>query len=47
MTRDSAADIATDYGLRNREVRVRFPLGKEFSLLHVIEAGSGAYLSSY
>jgi hypothetical protein len=46
-SRDSAVGIATDYGLDDQRVGVRVPVGQEFSLLHVVQTGSGAHLASY
>jgi hypothetical protein len=45
-SRDSSLGIATGYGLDDREVGVRIPVGLRFSLLHV-ETGSGAHPTSY
>jgi hypothetical protein len=45
MSRGSAVGIATDYGLDDRGVGVR--VGSEFSLLHVVQTGSGAHPASY
>jgi hypothetical protein len=45
--RDSAVGIATGYGLDRRGVVVRDPVVKEFSLLHVIQTGSGTHPTSY
>jgi hypothetical protein len=36
MSRDSAVDIATAYGLDDQGVGVRVPVGQEFSLRHVV-----------
>jgi hypothetical protein len=33
--------IATDYGLDDQGVRVRVPVGQEFSLLHVVQMALG------
>jgi hypothetical protein len=44
---DSAVGIATGYGLHDREVAVRVPVGQEFSLLHVVQTGSGVHPASY
>jgi hypothetical protein len=35
--------IATEYGLDDREVGVRVPLGSKIFLLHVVQIGSGAH----
>jgi hypothetical protein len=45
--RHSAVSIATAYGLDDRAVGVRVPVGSEFSLLHVVQSGSGAHRTSY
>jgi hypothetical protein len=47
VSRGSAVGIATAYGLDDREVRVRVPVGSEFSLLHIVQTGSGAHPASY
>jgi hypothetical protein len=47
MSRDSAVCIATGYGLDDGWVRVRVPMGQEFSLLHVVQTGSEAHPTSY
>jgi hypothetical protein len=39
----SAVDIATAYGLDDQGV----PVVSEFSLLHIVQTGSGAYAASY
>jgi hypothetical protein len=44
---DSAVGIATGYGLDDRGVGVRVPVGQEFSLHHVLQTGSGARPASY
>jgi hypothetical protein len=46
-TRDSSVGIATGYGLDDRGVGVRVLVGQEFSLLHVVQTGSGARPVSY
>jgi hypothetical protein len=46
-SRDSAVGIATGYVLDDQGVGVRVPLGKEFSLLHVVQTGSGVHPTSY
>jgi hypothetical protein len=43
----SLRDVATGYGLDGRGVGVGVPVGEEFSLLHVVQAGSGAHPASY
>jgi hypothetical protein len=45
--RDSAVGIATGYGLEDREIGVRVRRVQEFSLLHVVQTGSGAHSASY
>jgi hypothetical protein len=47
VSRGSAVGIASAYGLGNREVGVRVPVGLEFSLLHNVQTGSGAHPASY
>jgi hypothetical protein len=44
---DSAVGIAIGYWLDGRGVGVRVPLGVRYSLLHVVQTGSGAHLASY
>jgi hypothetical protein len=46
-SRDSVVGIATGYGLEDQGVGVRVPGGQEFSLLHVVQAGSGVHPTSY
>jgi hypothetical protein len=46
-SRDSVVGIATGYGLDDRGVGVRVLVGSEFSLLHVVQTGSGAQPDSY
>ncbi|PNF40176.1 hypothetical protein B7P43_G08264, partial [Cryptotermes secundus] len=46
-SRDGAVGIATAYGLDDRGVAVRVPVGSEFSLLHTVQTGSGAHPTSY
>jgi hypothetical protein len=41
------AGIATAYGLDDRGVGVRVPVGSEFSLLYIIQIGCGAHPASY
>jgi hypothetical protein len=38
---DSVLGIATGYGLDDQGFGVRVPVGQEFSLLHVVQTGSG------
>jgi hypothetical protein len=45
-SRDSAVGTATGYGLEDRGVRVGVK-GQEFSLLHVVQTGSGANPTAY
>jgi hypothetical protein len=47
QSRDSAVGIATGYGLDDRGVGVRVQEGQEFSLLHVVQTGSGVHPTSY
>jgi hypothetical protein len=47
VSRDSAVGIATDYWLEDRGVGVRVPEGQEFSLLHLVETGSGVHPIAY
>jgi hypothetical protein len=48
-SRDSTISITTGYELDDQEVRVRVPEsgGQEFSLLHVVQTGSGVHPTSY
>jgi hypothetical protein len=39
--------VATGYGLDDQAVRVQVPLEARFSLLHVVQTGSGAHPASY
>jgi hypothetical protein len=44
----SLGGIVTDYGLDDRMIGVRFPVGAaNFSLPHGVQIGSGAHLASY
>jgi hypothetical protein len=45
--RDSAVFIATGYGLDDKGFGVRVPVWQEFSLLHVVQIGSGAHPAFY
>jgi hypothetical protein len=48
MSRDSSVGIATGYKLDDqggREFEPRY--GKKFSLLHIVQTGSGVYPTSY
>jgi hypothetical protein len=47
MGPDSSLGIATSYWLDDLEVGVRVPVRQEFSLLHVVETGSGVHPTSY
>jgi hypothetical protein len=47
-SRDSSVGIALDYGLDDRDSKVRFPVGAgNFSLHHHVQNGSGAHPASY
>jgi hypothetical protein len=35
------------FGLDDRGIRIRFPAGREFSLLHTVKTGCGAHPNSY
>jgi hypothetical protein len=43
MSRDSIVGTATDYGLNDKAAGVKNWYGQEFSLLHVVQTGSGAH----
>jgi hypothetical protein len=47
MSWDSVVGIATSYGLDDRGVGVRVPVGQEFSLLHVVQTGFRVNPTSY
>jgi hypothetical protein len=50
ITRESRASpiaIVTGYGMHDRGVRIMVPVGQEFSLLHIVEAGFEAHQASY
>jgi hypothetical protein len=47
VSRGSAVGIVTAYGLDDRGVGVRVPVGSGFSLLHIVQTGSGAHAASY
>jgi hypothetical protein len=47
VSRGSAVCIATAYGLDDRGVGVRVLVESEFSLLHIVQTGSGAPPTSY
>jgi hypothetical protein len=46
-SRDTVVRVAAGYGLDNLGVGVRVPAGSRFFLLHVVQTGSGVYLTSY
>jgi hypothetical protein len=46
-SRDIAVGIATGYGLDDRGVGVRVPVGSRIFFLHVVQTGSGAHPTSY
>jgi hypothetical protein len=47
VNRDNAVGIATGYGLDDRGVGVRVPVGSRISLLHVVQTGSEVHPTSY
>jgi hypothetical protein len=47
VSRGSAVGIATAFKLDERGVGVRVLVGSEFSLLHIVQTGSGAHPASY
>jgi hypothetical protein len=48
LSRNSSVGIATDYGLDDRVIGVRFLAGAgNFSLHHRVQTGSGAHPASY
>jgi hypothetical protein len=48
MSRDSSVGIATGYRLDDREGReFESRQGKKFSLLHIVQTGSGVHPTSY
>jgi hypothetical protein len=48
MSRDSSVGIATDYWLDDQEGReFESRQGKKFSLLHIVQTGSGVHPTSY
>jgi hypothetical protein len=48
LSRDSSVGIATGYGLDDRTIGVRFPVGAgNCSLRHRVQTGSGAHPASY
>jgi hypothetical protein len=46
-SRDSVVGVATGYGLDDRRLGVRVPVGSRFSLLHVVQTDSGAHRTFY
>jgi hypothetical protein len=46
-SRDSAVGIATGYGLDDRGVGVRIPVGSRILSSSLVQTGSGAHSSSY
>jgi hypothetical protein len=46
LTRDSVVGIATGYGLDNRGSEFESQWGQEFSVLHLIQTGSGVHPTS-
>jgi hypothetical protein len=47
QSQDSAVGKATGYGLEGREVEVQVSVGATFSLLPVVQTGSGVHPTSY
>jgi hypothetical protein len=47
QSRYNVVGIATGYRMDDRGVGVRVPVGQEFSLLHVVQTGSGVHPTSY
>jgi hypothetical protein len=47
LSRASAVGIATGYGLDNRRLEFESRYGQEFSLLQVVQTGSGIHQTSY
>jgi hypothetical protein len=48
LQRHSSVGIATGYGMHDRGGGVRVPVGsKNFSLLHMVQTGSGVHRTSY
>jgi hypothetical protein len=45
--RDSAVSIATGYGLDDRGVGVRVPVGSRIFFPHVVQIGSGVHPTFY
>jgi hypothetical protein len=46
-SRDSSVGTATGYGLETKGSEFESRWGQEFSLLHVVQTGSGAHSTSY
>jgi hypothetical protein len=46
-SQNSSVGIANGYGLEDGKVGFRVPVGQEFSLLHVVQTGSGVHSTSY
>jgi hypothetical protein len=46
-TWDSSVGIANGYGLEDGGVELRVPVWEKFSLLHVVQNGTGVHKSSY
>jgi hypothetical protein len=46
-SQDRVVGIVTGYGMDDRGVGARVPVGEEFSLLRVVQTGSGAHPTSY
>jgi hypothetical protein len=46
-SRDSVVGIATGYGLDDRGVGVRVPVGSRIFFLYVVQTGSGVHPTSY
>jgi hypothetical protein len=47
ISRDNGVVIATGYVLNGRDIGVRVLVGTKFSLLHVVQTGSGARPDSF
>jgi hypothetical protein len=47
VSRGIAVGIATGYGLDDRAAGVRVLVRSEFSLLHIVQTGSGAHTASF
>jgi hypothetical protein len=46
-SRDSIVGMATGYGLDDQGVEFEYRWSQEFSLLHVVQTGSGVHPTSY